>query len=127
MLRHPKPWAELYLHICVLHLTKVMVIYKGVRPGLGLSPSPDAPHITFQTNLNIIQHINHIRTTMWANGSPHSTKSFPKGEVTGSNPVDYTILINKPKPIKGCHVAAHDWATWHHNICQEIATCRQLI
>jgi hypothetical protein len=25
----------------------------------------------------------------------------------------------KTKPIKGCHVAAHDWATWHHTICQK--------
>jgi hypothetical protein len=40
-------------------------------------------------------------------------------EVTGSNPVDSNKILNK-QPIIWCHVAAHDWATWHrttnHNL-----------
>jgi hypothetical protein len=38
-------------------------------------------------------------------------------EVTGSNPVDSNKVLYK-QPITRCHVAAHDWATWHHTTNQ---------
>jgi hypothetical protein len=38
-------------------------------------------------------------------------------EVTGSNPVDSNNILYK-QPITGCHVAAHDWATWHRTTNQ---------
>jgi hypothetical protein len=63
---------------------------------------------------------------MWPIGRADFVKALAGGEVRGSNPTDSkTILINKPKrPIPGCHVAAHDWATWHPIICPITATCR---
>jgi hypothetical protein len=85
-----------------------------MRPGLGLSPSPDAPISHFNTNLNIIKHIWFIRNTVWASGSPHSTKARNHRGGPGFDPHGlHKILNNKPLPITGCHVAAHDWATWH--------------
>jgi hypothetical protein len=38
-------------------------------------------------------------------------------EVTGSNLVDSNKILNK-QPITRCHVAAHDWATWHRTTNQ---------
>jgi hypothetical protein len=38
-------------------------------------------------------------------------------DVTGSNPVDSNKILYK-QPITRCHVAAHDWATWHHTTNQ---------
>ena len=50
------------------------------------------------------------------------------GEVRGSNPMDSNIILhNNQKPIKGCHVAAHDWATWHPITWPNNATCRDII
>jgi hypothetical protein len=39
-------------------------------------------------------------------------------EVTRSNPVDSNKILYK-QPITWCHVAAHDWATWHHTKIHE--------
>jgi hypothetical protein len=51
----------------------------------------------------------------------------PKGG-PGFNPHGlHIILKQQPNAIQGCHVAAHDWATWHQNICQDNATCHQMI
>ena len=32
-------------------------------------------------------------------------------------------IILTQKPIQQCHVAAHDWAMWHHTINQNNAMC----
>jgi hypothetical protein len=44
-------------------------------------------------------------------------KGYTWVEVTGSNPVDSNNILYK-QPIAGCHVAAHDWATWHRTTNQ---------
>jgi hypothetical protein len=40
-------------------------------------------------------------------------------EVTGSNPVDSNKILYK-QPITWCHMAAHDWATWHRTTNQNL-------
>jgi hypothetical protein len=37
-------------------------------------------------------------------------------EVRGSTPVETPYFAQTNEPTNGCHVAAHDWATWHHII-----------
>jgi hypothetical protein len=44
----------------------------------------------------------------------------------GFDPHGLHNILNK-QPITGCHVAAHDWATWHQTICQNNATCHNMI
>ena len=92
--------------------------FKMYATGAGAKPQPGRPHITFQYILNIIKHIWYIRNTVWASGSPHSTKAWNHRGGPGFDPHGlHKILNNKPLSIMGCHVAAHDWATWHHTIC----------
>jgi hypothetical protein len=37
-------------------------------------------------------------------------------EVGGSTPVETPYFAQTNEPTNGCHVAAHDWAMWHHII-----------
>jgi hypothetical protein len=49
------------------------------------------------------------------------------GRSGGRTPRTPIVLHNNHKPIKGCHVAAHDWTTWHLTISQRNAMCHHLI
>ena len=65
-------------------------------------------------------------------GSPIGHGSLYKclcgGEVRGSNPTDsITFYKHTTNQFLGCHVVAHDWATWHHAICPKFATCHNMI
>jgi hypothetical protein len=48
---------------------------------------------------------------------------FPT-EVGGSTPVQTTT---KFYTLEGCHVAAHDWATWHHITCHPMTCVNKLL
>jgi hypothetical protein len=48
-------------------------------------------------------------------------------EVGGSTPVETHKFYTTHEPTTGCHVAAHDWATWHLSNQSDSATCRALI
>jgi hypothetical protein len=61
---------------------------------------------------------------VWCDGWSDFVKVLGGGEVHGSNPVDYAKFLTQPiQPIPECHMAAHDWATWHPIIDQKTATC----
>jgi hypothetical protein len=71
-----------------------------MRPGLGLSPNPDAPHITFQNNSNVIKHICYIRTTVWARSGVRSPRTPLYFEQTTNT------TVPRGSPSLG-HVAPH--------------------
>jgi hypothetical protein len=44
-----------------------------------------------------------------------------------SHELHNTILLNTGEPTRGCHVVAHDWATWHLHNQSNTATCQTLV
>jgi hypothetical protein len=48
-------------------------------------------------------------------------------EIRGSTPVENINFYTNYEPTTGCHVAAHDWATWHLNNQSKSAKCQMLI
>jgi hypothetical protein len=80
------------------------------------------------TDLNTIQHIYQIRNNVWPVGRADFAKALTvEGGPGFESHKLHIILINKPWPIKGCHVATHDWATWHPNTCPNDAMCQNTI
>jgi hypothetical protein len=95
-------------------------------PGLSPGPTPRQRLQILTLNINKLTYI--LSHNQWSVGRTVFAKALCGGEVWGSNPTDSNIILhNNKKPIKGCHVAAHDWATWHLTINQRDATCRSLI
>jgi hypothetical protein len=54
-------------------------------------------------------------------------KDFVGGEVHGFESPGLHKILYKPLANMGCHVAAHDWATWHLYIPTKHATCQLMI
>jgi hypothetical protein len=54
----------------------------------------------------------------WLGG--HCQSAWSMVEVRGSIPVDSINFLTNNQPIAGCHVAAHDWATWHQTTNQKM-------
>jgi hypothetical protein len=52
--------------------------------------------------------------------------TLPGPKVMGSNPVESQTILPL-QPMEGCHMAAQDWATWHHVIRPKYATCQTRI
>jgi hypothetical protein len=98
-----------------------MVCYES---GVGASPNPlvHRPKQSFNSN-KFKSPIWLSNTHGWA-GSPGPAKyltcpSRGRGfDPRGLHPF-YTL--------EGCHVAAHDWATWHHTTCQKMTRVSNLI
>jgi hypothetical protein len=66
---------------------------------------------------------------MWRIGKGPFLKVLGLVVVMGSNPMDPKNNFFRNMPLQlmtGCHVAAHDWATWHLPICRINATCQLL-
>jgi hypothetical protein len=98
-----------------------------VRRGLGLSPDPFYRRSNFQSNSNnIFPYHNkyHRGGERLAQPLPVHSPAYRKSRVRLPA---HTKLLNNHKPITGCHVAAHDWATWHLNHQPKHATCQSLI
>jgi hypothetical protein len=96
--------------------------------GLGPSPGPTSRHIHIYTNLKTLMHIYTTRNRWRCNGRRRFVKSLHSGGGLGVEPRGLPIILHSTnEPISGCHVAAHDWATWHPIIAQKTATCRHLI
>jgi hypothetical protein len=61
----------------------------------------------------------------WGGRLAQSCQSTARREVAGSTPVQNHIILHKTyEPTTGCHVAAHDWATWHINNQPKYAKCQ---
>jgi hypothetical protein len=96
--------------------------------GPGPSPDPTSRHIHIYMNLKTLIYIYTTRNRWRCNGRRRFVKSLHSGGGLGVEPRGLPIILHTTnEPIPGCHVAAHDWATWHPIIAQKTATCRHLI
>jgi hypothetical protein len=97
-----------------------------VEPWAGAKPRPFSPPFeTNQLKLNsrCIVYKNHHGGGRLA----QPCQSFARSIGHGFDPRRHTKLLHNHKPITGCHVAAHDWATWHLTNQPIYATCQLLI
>jgi hypothetical protein len=98
-----------------------------VRLGAGAKPQPRPPRQPLiKSNSNINQTTYITRNNVWRAGRVAITKMLHACRGHGVESVDcIKFLYNQP--IIGCHVAAHDWATWHCTTKQKTTTCRNVI
>jgi hypothetical protein len=110
------------LNICItprMNQRRVWSYINAQNHGSGLSPDPTPRHLTHSLTLNKFKPVYISSHKRWSVGWMAFAKALCGGEVRGLNPTDSNIILyNNNKPIKGCHVATHDWAMWHLTIDQ---------
>ena len=88
--------------------------------GPGPIPSSTSHHIHIYTNLKTLIYIYTTRNRWRCNGRRRFVKSLHSGGGPGVEPRGLPIILHTTnEPILGCHMAAHDWATWHPIIDQQ--------
>ena len=94
--------------------------------GLGLSPGPFRLRRNLDFNSDIFFILFIVRTNVARVVSPALPVRCPENRSGVRPTVKPYNFIQNHEPTTGCHVAAHDWATWHINNQPKSAKCRML-
>jgi hypothetical protein len=101
----------------------IWVVCVEMRRGLGLGPNPLLPqHYTIHFKYKFYTIV--VKNYNVGGLVARPCQVFrPDRRSRVRLPVE-SINFSQNQPMEGCHVAAQDWAMWHHTIPPKYATCQ---